>query len=351
MKQEISWINLTKAICMISVYILHSEAYYGINDISYGYFLQPFYVNVFFYVSGYLFFKKQLQTVKSYCFTSFKENIQTIIFRLVIPTIIFASIIYLPKLFFHSKDISITQYFYNVFGGISFWFTSTIIVSQIILLCLLFLKKKTVFPYFISSILLFIFAIYLSDIDKTPFPWFYKSGIGATLFLTLGGLYQQYEQKIDKKIGVFSGILLIFIYLGCMLYDINNNSFQYAMMSMKYNIQGLLISILGIDVIVFICKQLPKLNVIEYIGRNSIVFYFFSGALPASIGLVFQKIFPEKTYIITLTVALLSICIGYLLTYVVVKYLPWLTDFRKLKNNDKTKNIRLGLRMRTGIRK
>ena len=316
---------------MISVYILHSEAYYGINNISYGHFLQPFYVNAFFFVSGYLFFRKQLQLAGNYSITNFGKNIQNIIFRLVIPTIIFASIIYLPKLFFHSKDISITQYFYDVFGGISFWFTSTLVVTQVISFSLLLLRQKTIYFYCICSIFLFISAIYLSDIDNTPFPWYYKSGIGATFFLTLGGLYQQYEQKIDRKIGTFSEVLLIFIYLGCMLYDINNNSFQYAMMSMKYNIQGLLISILGIAVIVLICKQLPKLKAIEYIGRNSIVFYFFSGALPASIGLVFQKIFPEKTYIITLTVALLSICIGYLLTYIVATYLPWLTDFRKLK--------------------
>lgn len=130
---------------------------------------------------------------------------------------------------------------------------------------LLFLRKKTILPYFICSIVLFFISIYLSDLDNTPFPWYYKSGIGATLFLTLGGLYQQYEQKIDRKIGKVFGIFLIFIYLGCMLYDIKYNSLQYIMMNMKFNIQGFLISILGIGVIVFICKRLPKLNVIEYI--------------------------------------------------------------------------------------
>ncbi len=54
------WIDAVKAICMIAVYLLHSEAYYGIGDISYGYVLTPFYVNAFFFVSGYLLFKKYL---------------------------------------------------------------------------------------------------------------------------------------------------------------------------------------------------------------------------------------------------------------------------------------------------
>lgn len=224
-----------------------------------------------------------------------------------------------------------TQYFYDVFGGISFWFTSTLAISQIILIILLFLRKKAILSYLFCSILLFIISNYLNNIDQTPFPWYYKSGLGATLFLTLGGLYQQYEQKFDCKINKLLGVILVAVYIICMLYDIKNNSFQYAIMSITFNIQGLLISFIGISVLIIICKQLPKVSYLEYIGKNSIIFYFFSGAFPAFIGLVFQKIFPDKLYIITLTVALLSISAGYLMTYIVISFLPWLTDLRKLK--------------------
>lgn len=176
-------------------------------------------------------------------------------------------------------------------------------------------------------------SIFLSNIDQTPFPWYYKSGLGATLFLTLGGLYQQYEQKFDHKINKLSGFLLLAVYCVCMICDIKSNLFQYAVMSMTFNIQGLLISLIGVSVLIIICKQLSTLSYLEYIGRNSIVFYFFSGAFPAFIGLIFQKIFPDKLYIITIIVALLSICAGYLMSYFIVKYLPWLTDFRKLKRS------------------
>lgn len=58
-KNNICWIDLVKAICMILVYLLHVESYTGMAWIkSYGYLLQPFYVNAFFFVSGYLFFRK-----------------------------------------------------------------------------------------------------------------------------------------------------------------------------------------------------------------------------------------------------------------------------------------------------
>ena len=332
MNKNIPWINAVKAICMIAVYLLHSEAYYGINTISYGQMVQPFYVNAFFFVSGYLFFKKHLSFAVDYNLYSFRKDIQNIVFRLIIPTILFASLIYVPKLIFHSKEISVMHYFYDAFGGVSFWFTSALAVSQILLFCLLLTRKQTIWFYLICSILMFFFSIYLSNIYQSRFPWYYKSGMGATMFLTLGGIYQLYESKVDKKIGVITGSILVVVYPICMLYGIiYNNPYQYAMMSMNFDFEGLVISLLGIAVIILICKHLPKLSILEFIRKNSIIFYFFSGAFPAFIGLVFQKIFPDKLYIITLTVALLSICAGYLMTYIVINFLPWLTDLRKLK--------------------
>ena len=54
MAQRSFWIDHVKVICMIGVYLLHSEAYYGFGDIQYGMLITPFYVNAFFFVSGYL---------------------------------------------------------------------------------------------------------------------------------------------------------------------------------------------------------------------------------------------------------------------------------------------------------
>ena len=60
MAQHFCWIDNVKALCMIGVFLLHSEAYYGYGSVQYGIFLTPFYVNAFFFVSGYLLFRKWL---------------------------------------------------------------------------------------------------------------------------------------------------------------------------------------------------------------------------------------------------------------------------------------------------
>lgn len=43
---------------MIGVFLLHSETYYGYGDLQLGIIFRPFYVNAFFFVSGYLLFNK-----------------------------------------------------------------------------------------------------------------------------------------------------------------------------------------------------------------------------------------------------------------------------------------------------
>lgn len=60
--KNIFWINAVKALCIIAVYFVHCEIYYGlgiqkVNDI-----IHPLYVNGFFFVSGFLMMRKQLSS-------------------------------------------------------------------------------------------------------------------------------------------------------------------------------------------------------------------------------------------------------------------------------------------------
>ena len=59
-RKDIVWINYVKALSIIGVYFVHSGLYYGLFTSSINTFIHPFYVNAFFFVSGYLFFRKQL---------------------------------------------------------------------------------------------------------------------------------------------------------------------------------------------------------------------------------------------------------------------------------------------------
>lgn len=328
--KSIHWIDTIKAICMISVYLVHSEVYYGTGGIEYGYVLKPFYVSAFMFVSGYIFFWKHFD---NNIFSGGKRVIQNMVFRLIIPTIIFSSVIYVPKILFHDNELSICRYLVDVFGGISYWFTSSLVVAQLSLLAILVLiKRKNIWFYVGITLLLFVAGWALAYIDNTPFPWYYKSGMGATLLMALGGAYQKYEQKVDKRIGITGLVAVALAYIVLMGYDFEKHTALFILYSMKWNILGVITTILGIILILQITKRMPEFKIMSFIGRNSIIFYFLSGVTPAAIGILFQKIFPdEKNYLITMLVTVTSLCISYVATVVINKYFPFLIDLRKLR--------------------
>lgn len=114
--RRVFWVDAVKAICMISVYLIHSGIYYDKGEIDYTYVLIPFYVNAFFFVSGYLFFNKYSHLSKKECkLKPINECVEmvkgtiNIVFKLVIPTLLFSSIIYLPKVFFHGNSVSVIK--------------------------------------------------------------------------------------------------------------------------------------------------------------------------------------------------------------------------------------------------
>jgi hypothetical protein len=231
---------------------------------------------------------------------------------------------------FHSEDISFGQYFHDVFGGVSYWFTSTLAVSQIISIAMLFSNCKNIFFYVATSVVIFLTGCLLKSIDPTPFPWYYKSGMGATLYMTLGGIYQKYEKEIDKSVGRYGFIIICLIYICVICLDFNQHNALSTIMGMKVNLFGMLVTFLGIGFIVGIAKVLPKSRWLNYIGRNSIIFYFFSGVNTAVFGTLLQRIFPNKFYVITLAVVFVSVLLSTIITCIVNRYLPFLLDIRKL---------------------
>ena len=63
-KKNIIWINTLKAICILAVFLVHCQGYYGAGVGDANQFVHTFYVNAFFFVSGYLLFWKQLSEPK-----------------------------------------------------------------------------------------------------------------------------------------------------------------------------------------------------------------------------------------------------------------------------------------------
>lgn len=153
--KSIIWINSYKALCIIAVFFVHCQLYYGLRFGQVNDFVHPWYVNAFFFVSGYLLLWKQLseprilEDKKAYVKPSGGGQIllNNVIFRIVIPSVIFSAIEFFPSCIIQGRGIDIGFALYKTIGGGTYWFTSALVVAEIILLMLFCTRKKNMWLY------------------------------------------------------------------------------------------------------------------------------------------------------------------------------------------------------------
>lgn len=172
--KEISWINTSKFICMIIIYFYHTEvycnSYYPVIDILY----QPFFVTSFFVINGYLLLCKQLsEPIVSYDRKNFvkksgtgRKILKNTLFKIIIPSILFAGIFYFPKLLLRGLHFNIYNFLKETLLRGCFWFTSALAVAQVLLCATLMIRITKL------SILLSI-GIMLASISNILYEIFY----------------------------------------------------------------------------------------------------------------------------------------------------------------------------------
>ncbi len=339
-KEELNWINCVKAICIILVYFAHSVSISGSVIPDWLYWLyDPVYVNAFFFVSGYLLFRKQLsqpladESRKEYVQSGGRKMLSNIFFRIIVPSIIFAVVEYWPKHIIKGGGLSVVSFLTETVGGGTYWFVSALAVAQLLFLLLLLTRSRNIWFYVACSMVFVVIGMAaessgLTIIDVDPsFPWKYKQGMVCTLFLAAGGVYREYEGKLGLPVGLL--ILLAFAYLAG---SIRHSELMtgYSAYNCQVTPSGFVWSILGIICLIGVCKRLPEWRLLTFIGRNSILFYMMSGSLPFVI--IRLVPFVSRDGIISVFITMVvSLAISGLLSALIVKYLPFIKDLRTLK--------------------
>lgn len=336
-KKNIAWINYLKAISIIAVYIVHCESYYGLGIGILEWLVRPFFVNAFFFVSGYLMFRKQLseplikQKTGAYLQSDGQTYLSNILFRIVIPSILFSIIEFLPAIAIRGEKFSMAEMLYKTIGGGTYWFTSALVVAQLLFFLLLLTRKRNVWFYSAIGIGIGLMATYLITHDLwigARNYWAYKQGLICMMFLALGGLYWRYEQQINKVLSwyVMLPLLAVYIYIVGWHYG----SVECIISTFHLNGLGLLMSTIIVFLLPRILRDLKPVDAITYIGKHSICFYFMSGALPIVLGILVRHFMDVNAFGYIL-VLVFSLAIAYLATYVINRWLPWLLDLRLLK--------------------
>lgn len=343
-KQEIHWVNALKALCIIFIYVFHCEFYCKFELGTVRLLYLPFFTNAFFFVSGYLLFRKQLSSEiikldsSSWMYSLGGQYLNNIIFKLVIPTFLFTIITFIPKLLLRGGDLVMIDGIEAALLGETYWFTCALAVSEILLFFLFFARAKSIWIYMLYGIFALIISLILiyygvRFFDNDSAPWYYKSGMAATLFLALGGLFWRYESAIDrlfhKKLGQVILLLLIVIYI---LFSIKlSNKIDYGIADGNINILGIFMMIISTCILIYLCKMIPGNKLVTYVGRHSIGFYFFSGAIPNVIAIVMFRIGFSPSPAIVLLCSVISIIIVLPISYFLNRWMPYIFDLRLVK--------------------
>lgn len=339
MAKNINWINAVRAICMFLIYFVHGQTYYDLWLGDVNNFIHPVYVNAFFFVSGYLIFRKQLsipvidedRNLYLSKIGSGRKLIANVFFRMWIPCLIFSFIEFIPKKIIKGGDITLITFLRETIGGGTYWFVSALMVCEVILFILLITRQKNVWFYFI--ILCIITAFGMSDIFDHSYPrrydfYCYYRAFLACCFLGAGGLYWKYEKYFDK---LKFWLLLIGIIVYTIVFTYFADDALVLISLNKITLLGILASVIGCVVLVIICKFLPKIKILTFVGTNTLLFYFVSGAIPLTVNLFFKRLIPGTT-MIGLTIYIATIFgLAILITYLIQRFLYPLLDLRLLK--------------------
>ena len=315
MNKQIPWINTGRAVCMILVYFFHSE-FCCKNNLGYSYFFSPFFLSFFFFISGYLMLVPGQRI-------NVKHKLRSILSKMVWPYFVFTSLIWFPKMIRHGMDTDISSYFTDVFGGTASWFVAALIVAELIIILASSVIKDTRW-YLLLGIVTFTSALVINKYFPSPQPWYYKSGMMGIFFMSIGGWYRFYQDKLEWLVKWRYCILAFAAYMAIMLFDYHTFRYTPSIGIVRYESipLGLLENLTGICFILLLVRLMPLWPPVNYIGKYSLPFYFLSGACPFFAAAIFYKVATTDSYLATFIIALIALAIAYAATLVINRFCP-----------------------------
>jgi fucose 4-O-acetylase-like acetyltransferase len=318
MPERKQWVDLLRGVCMMAILWDHTEIYMsGRNIIPYAIYVTDALV-VFFFLSGYLMFKANGFDIK--------HKMKSICRTLLLPYFIFTIVITITKTWVRGQQLVFPDLVTYIGTGQASWFIAALITAEIIFSIVLHLCREKIGAVAIVSFTLS--GILLAFHDKTDINfWQIENALLAVLFLFSGYAYHRFESHLkilSRPLYLLIGVLLmvvikVIIYTQSIELYINPIAIRHYPLFLL----NVLVSIL---VLTSISKKFPNVSVIQWTGRNSIVYYFLSGAVPMITQMLFAAI--GLTYNHNYMVILAAFAVVYLLasvlTWIVCRYAPFI---------------------------
>ena len=300
---------------MITILIFHTECYYKEYDVTPYYIYTTNTIILFYFISGYLFFKNSV--------FDFKHKFNNIFRSMVVPYFFFTTLMAYPKIILHHTNTGWQEILIMIITGRASWFIISLIVAELIFTSLLLIKNNKQIWFVIISFLCFI-IYFIIPFNKYNF-WQWQDALLVIPFLSLGFTYHKYEKVCTALTKTPYLFILIPILIGIKIYEIH---FDLPMRNIAIDNALLFLSdsLIFLLIVIILIRFIPANKYIEWTGSHCIVYYFLCGGCPFiitillnKIGFVYNGCFYRFFIAFFLSYALITV-----FTKIIYKYIPFI---------------------------
>ena len=324
------WIDNLRGLSMVAILLFHTEMYYaGYDIIPYAFYVENA-LAMFFFLSGYLFYKDD-GTIRP------KHKIFSIAANLIAPYFIFTTLIALPKALAHGEEINILTLASEILLGEASWFIAALIVAEIIFSLLLWATKGKHILLLPLIIIITALAFTIGNLENASYNtynfWHINEALLALFFLYVGYTYHQLED-----ISILRNILII-APLAVVLIALKYIEFRYEWKMVMGPIVVSSIPTFLCDCIISclllttIFKRISSFKLLSWTGSHCLVYYFICGGVPLLTAKIMTSIgFPyNDMYWHVALVFILVYIIATAIAWIIYRYLPFMVSVRKRK--------------------
>lgn len=264
---RILWIDAARGIAFLAVMFSHLRC----RNAEFMSLLSPFFLTVFFFISGYLF-----KSNHSFKYV-FEQRTRTLFIPLIVLSLVCS---------FDLSEVCHGDYS-GLISGVKaafiqgpdpsqrkLWFIAALYVFSIAFYFVDKICKNNKMLFFVSFFLFLINCIYIYYLNGPYTYWYLHSlGLGCS-YMGFGKLYKTYEPQLDRYFNkwtflALSSFYVIFVFC---------SKVYYSYVGSRFIIDSLTITLLGILLIIYISKKIAfKSRYITFVGANTLLYFAIHG--------------------------------------------------------------------------
>ena len=335
--RRILWLDNLKGFLILFVLLSHS-----LPPLCYRHFFTPFFLTMFFFVSGYTF------SIQDRFFVFLRKKCR----RLLLPLFFLGGTRLLASIVLFDSGKRLSMFPRRLAGlflqrsGIydEMWFLSCLFVSCMIFYGILTAasritdtrssEHRLIFLFSSVCLLLGFFIIYAL---KIKLPWETELALVMTEYTALGYLYRQYEAVVDawKK----TPLLFCCVFYAFLTFRLEDDT-DIHMETFGNPFLFLFLSFLIILPVLYLCKALSKTRlhgILSFLGQNTLFYFAFGGFIRIFFYAVTDRFGFHNPYLLSILCALITAALMAVPAQIVHTYFPWMIGLSKPAEKQKGK--------------